>query len=129
MPLFFRTYNEKSFDSSKLGKWKKYRLPRGDSSLLVKGKLLGFYREAIAIDPYHDNYVKLLAIFKTRSGRYAVYYTLEYVNSEHQEGEIEYVKVFPLFEQAAHFIEGLQYANSEKFMEVIIGQSQQFDKM
>ncbi|MBI4805979.1 MAG: hypothetical protein HY795_12160 [Desulfovibrio sp.] len=122
MFYLLRTLRENDINSTHLGKQRKYKLARGDRSLLFRGKLLGFYHAADdCLEPAAQNQTHLatIAIFKTQT-KYLIYYVLEYINNEHISGKQVHIHATSDLDGAATFINAMTYINKKSFAQAVI---------
>jgi len=129
MFYLLRTLRENDINSTHLGKQRKYRLSRGNRSLLFRGKLLGFYHAADdCLTPAAQNQTHLssIAIFKTQT-KYLIYYVLEYINNEHISGKQVHIHATPDLDGAANFINAMTYINKKSFAQAVVEDSRAQD--
>ena len=111
-----------SINSTQLGKPRKYKLARGDRSMLFAGKLLSFYHASgDCLEPAAQNQTHLatIAIFRTQT-RYLIYYVLEYINNEHMTGKHVHVHATPTMDETARFIDAMVYVNKKSFAHSVV---------
>ena len=78
---------------------RRYRLPRNGATLTFTGTLLTFYRHDEARDsatyPPEIGYVEILAVFRTRAGRFLVYYVVACTGCDDLTERREYAHACP----------------------------------
>lgn len=122
MVWFIRPLSEKHFHAKYLGRVKRYRLARNDSSIAFQGALLSFYHcrdDQDGQDFEGRCHVDLAAVFKTRGGRFIVYYVVDYPPGEHIEGRHEYVHVCRTEEELARFLSEMHYPNRSCYLDTL----------
>ncbi|WP_243360387.1 hypothetical protein [Fundidesulfovibrio terrae] len=127
---FLRTLGEKDINSMQLGKPRKYKLARGDRSMLFKGKLLSFYHASgDCLEPAAQNQTHLatIAIFRTQT-RYLIYYVLEYINNEHISGKQVHVHATATMDETARFIDAMAYVNKKSFAHAVVDDARNQDR-
>lgn len=125
MPLF-RPLTEKCLAPKHLGKIRRYRLSRGDGALVFTGTLLSYHNHADEKDaPEYPGVCHLvtLAAFRTRKGRFLVYYIVDYPEDEHISGEHQYVRVLPEFSDVERFVGAMTYVNVENFRSKVLDEA------
>jgi len=124
--LLWRTLTEKSLSPKLVGKMRRYRLTRGEGVLSFQGELLAYHRHAEQEDaPGYPGVSHLitLAIFRTRKGRFVVYYIVEYPDNEHLFGQHQYVTHLPEFGDVTRFVAAMAYINVEPFRTKVISEA------
>ncbi len=115
---FLRPLTEKCLAPKHLGKVRRYRLSRGDGALVFTGALLSYHHHADEKDaPEYPGVCHLatLALFRTRKGRFLVYYIVDYPEDEHISGRHQYVRLLPEFSDVERFVSAMAYVNVEGF--------------
>ncbi len=124
--LLFRPLTEKCLAPKHLGKVRRYRLSRGDGAVVFTGTLLSYHNHADEKDaPEYPGVCHLvtLAAFRTRKGRFLVYYIVEYPEDEHISGQHQYVRVLPEFSDVEGFVGAMAYVNVENFRSKVLGEA------
>ena len=128
MLSFLRPKKEKDIGDKLLGKRKKYRLPRNGSAVAVTGTLLAYYRREVLPDglmPPAGGRVELLAIIRTQSSRFFLYYVVTYPETEDIAGRQEYAHVCQDFEAVREFLGSMAYPNRGRFVDAVLAAAQQ----
>ncbi len=121
MPLFARLH-AKHLTQKYVGKSKRFQLTRNDGSVRFSGTLLAVYRLGEDDEDYHFpglTRLDLLALFRTKSGRFLAYYAVDHEGNEHIDGRREYLKVCESFEQLEDFVGRMRYVNAPRFLRVL----------
>lgn len=121
--FFWRTHTEKTLSRKLLGKERHFRLTRGNGVLSLTGELVAYHRHADQEDaPEYPGvcHLIILALFRTRKGRFVVYYIVDYPEDEHISGEHQYVTLLSGFEEVVRFVSAMSYVNAEPFREKIL---------
>ncbi|QLA14961.1 hypothetical protein [Desulfolutivibrio sulfoxidireducens] len=124
--LFMRTLTEKCLAPKYLGKTRRYRLTRGDGGLVFTGTLLSYHNHADEKDaPEYPGvcHMVTLALFRTRKGRFLVYYLVDYPEDEHISGQHQYVRVLPDFAAVERFVGAMTYVNVAGFRTKVLGEA------
>lgn len=130
MALLGKTFTETDIASNKLGKMKRYTLPRAQLSINFKGKLLSFYREDAENSgqiTYMATYVDTIALFKTEKEQYLVYYQLNNVEDNPPTNRKSHVKVLSSLAEVESFLQRMQYANKNSYHSIILSDARKFD--
>jgi hypothetical protein len=125
--LFWRTLTEKSLSPKLVGKMRRFRLTRGDGAVAFTGELLACRRHADQEDaPEYPGicHLLVLALFRTRKGRFVVYYIVDYTEDEHISGEHQYVTLLSDFSEVARFVAAMSYVNAPDFREKVLSDAQ-----
>ena len=125
---FLRPKKEKDIGDKLLGKRRKYRLPRNGSAVAVTGTLLAYYRREVLPDglmPPAGGRVELLAIIRTQSGRFFLYYVVTYPETEDIAGRQEYAHVCQDFEAVGGFLGSMAYPNRGRFVDAVLAAARQ----
>ena len=129
LPLL-RTLGIEDISAARLGRTRRYRFRRGTTAIRLTGKLLAFYYErSDESGPpcYNCTYVDTVALFRTRRGRYVVYYILHHLECDDMDGLYEYVKVVEDFPALELFVSQMHYANSAHFHPELIKEAARQD--
>jgi len=122
MPIFSRLH-AKHLTQKYVGKSRRFQLTRNESSVRFSGTLLAVYRISDE-DEEHQfpglTRLALLALFKTKSGRYLAYYAVDHEGNEHIDGRREYLKVCESFDALEDFVGRMRYVNAERFQPILL---------
>ncbi len=121
--LWWPALTEKSFSPKLVGKIRRYRLTRGEGVLSFQGELLAYHRHADQEDaPDYPgvSHLLTLALFRTKKGRFVVYYIVDYPDNEHLFGQHQYATHLPEFADVARFVAAMAYINAESFRSKVI---------
>ena len=125
--FFWRTHTEKTLSRKLLGKERHFRLTRGNGVLSLTGELVAYHRHADQEDaPEYPGicHLLVLALFRTRKGRFVVYYIVDYTEDEHISGEHQYVTLLSDFSEVARFVAAMSYVNAPDFREKVLSDAQ-----
>ncbi len=123
---FFRPKNEKDLHEKLLGKVKRYRLTRNDSTVALTGTLLALFRHKAEPDglmPPAAGRVDLLAVFLSKAGRFLVYYVVFYPETEDIVGRHEYVHVCDGLDAVRDFLGVMLYPNKSEFAVTVLART------
>lgn len=121
--LLWRSLTEKSLSPKLVGKMRRYRLSRGEGVLSFQGELLAYHRHADQQDaPEYPgvSHLLTLALFRTKKGRFVIYYIVDYPDNEHLFGQHQYVTHLPEFADVSRFVGSMAYINAEPFRTKVI---------
>ncbi|MEF3698474.1 hypothetical protein [Desulfolutivibrio sp.] len=124
--LLWRTLTEKSLSPKLVGKMRRYHLTRGEGVLSFQGELLAYHRhvdQEDAPDYPGVSHLITLALFRTKKGRFVVYYIVEYPDNEHLFGQHQYVTHLPEFADVTRFVAAMAYINVEPFRTKVISEA------
>jgi len=122
---FFPTKNFKDISDKLRGKLRRFRLPRSNGTLVVTGRLVSFFRHADFAEglcPPAAGLVETLAVFKTRTGRFLVYYIVVYPELEYQTPRQEYARLCPDADALRAFLAAMAYPNKWHFAAQILAE-------
>jgi len=121
--LLWRSLTEKSLSPKLVGKMRRYRLTRGEGVLSFQGELLAYHRHADQEDaPEYPgvSHLLTLALFRTKKGRFVIYYIVDYPDNEHLCGQHQYVTHLPDFSDVSRFVGSMAYINAQPFCTKVI---------
>lgn len=122
---FLPTKHLKHLTDKLRGKRRRFRLPRGEGSLVFRGRLLAVFRHedfAEGLCPPAAGLVETLAVFRTRSGRLLVYYVVVYPELEQHGPRQEYVRLCRDVVAVRQFLAAMAYPNAWRFRERIVAE-------
>jgi hypothetical protein len=123
----FRPLTEKCLAPKHLGKVRRNRrLSRGTAHWCSRGRCFSYHNHADEKDaPEYPGVCHLvtLAAFRTRKGRFLVYYIVDYPEDEHISGEHQYVRVLPEFSDVERFVGAMTYVNVENFRSKVLDEA------
>ncbi len=125
MPLF-RRLHAKELTPKYVGKRRRFHLARNEGSVRFSGTLLAVYRHDLEDEEHRCpdvTHVNILALFRTKRGRFLAYYIIDHHGNEHISGEREYLKVCATIEELEAFVGLMRYVNAQSFRDKIVNEA------
>lgn len=117
MNLFFGHISEEKLNPKIIGKKRAFILRRQGIRIRFKGSCLVLFNIDDSDLLPAKSYIKLAAIFKSSAGKYIVYYIVEHIGNEHQQGCMEYTGIFSSQDEMFLFLEKMNWSNRADFIE------------
>jgi hypothetical protein len=125
MPLF-RRLHAKELILKYVGKRRRFHLARNEGSVRFAGTLLAVYRHDLEDEEHRFpdvTHVDILALFRTKRGRFLAYYVIDNHGNEHIAGKREYLKACETFEELEAFVGMMRYVNGSRFQDRIVAEA------
>lgn len=97
---------------------------------MFSGALLAFYREELTAEEREssvNNYLDVLALFKTEKQQYFVYYEVEFTGERYKLGRQQFVALLKSMEEVETFLNKMSYSNSSSFRSIILSEAKIYD--
>lgn len=97
---------------------------------MFSGALLAFYREELTAEEREssvNNYLDVLALFKTEKQQYLVYYEVEFTGERYKLGRQQFVALLKSMEEVETFLNKMSYSNSSSFRSIILSEAKIYD--
>lgn len=122
MPLF-RRLHAKELIPKYVGKRRRFHLARNEGSVRFSGMLLAVYRHDLEDEERRCpdvTHMEILALFRTKRGRFLAYYVVDHHGNEHISGKREYLKICETIEELGRFVGMMRYVNAQSFQNRIV---------
>lgn len=130
MGIFTKTLTENDLATNRIGKLRSYRLSRGDLMTSFRGRLLSFYREGMEPEvrnKFVSSYIDTIAIFRTDKDKYVVYYILQYVGNDYEQGQRAFLNSAESMDHIETFLSKMNYQNVKSFASIILSEARRMD--